>query len=272
VGKLVSKEEIVMELYLEWYKIEKIDDITYVISEPHHWEDTNIYYLIGEKRNIVIDTGIGIWPIKNILKEIDDKDISVITTHVHWDHIGNHSEFENIMVHKSEEKWIKNGIPLPIEVIRKNVIRDVNEELLPLDFNINDYELFKSNNIEIVEDGEIIELGGRDLQILHTPGHSPGHIAVYDIKKKYIFTGDLIYKGRLYCNYESTEPIGFYNSIKKIHGMKREVTKIFGGHYNPELSFSYLDDIMELMKRVHDNNGLYHGSGIHKHNEAEIIF
>ena len=42
-----------------WFDIEKIDDETYVISENKHYEETNIYYLIGEKFNVCIDTGMG---------------------------------------------------------------------------------------------------------------------------------------------------------------------------------------------------------------------
>ena len=82
-----------------WFTIEKIDNDTYAISEYKHWEQTHCYLLLGKQKSILIDTGLGIENIKTVVSSITDKPIQVITTHVHWDHIGGHKYFNDICVY-----------------------------------------------------------------------------------------------------------------------------------------------------------------------------
>ncbi len=109
-----------------WFTVEMIDNRTYAISEYGHWEKVHSFLLIGEDKAALIDTGLGIDNIKRITDELTRLPIVVITTHVHWDHIGSHGEFDCILVHEAERDWLVHGIPgLPIEVIRKDVRRDI---------------------------------------------------------------------------------------------------------------------------------------------------
>lgn len=91
----------------DWFTVEEIDKDTFVISEYKHWEETHCYLLMGSKSALLIDTGLGVSNIKNVVKTLTTKPIKVITTHIHWDHIGGHKYFENIGVFTEE----KNGFP-----------------------------------------------------------------------------------------------------------------------------------------------------------------
>ena len=82
----------------DWFTIEKIDDMTYAISEYKHWEKFHSYLLLGRDQALLIDTGLGISNIKQIVDEITNLPILVATTHIHWDHIGGHKYFDNIAV------------------------------------------------------------------------------------------------------------------------------------------------------------------------------
>ncbi len=84
----------------EWFTIGKIDNTTFSISEYKHWEQTHSYLLIGEKKALLIDTGLGVSNIKNVVLSITNKPIQAVTTHVHWDHIGGHKNFDNIAVYE----------------------------------------------------------------------------------------------------------------------------------------------------------------------------
>src|SRR5699024_4789813 len=109
-----------------WFTVEQIDEKTFAISEYGHWEKVHSYLLIGEKKAGLIDTGLGIDNIKRVTDQLTDLPIIVLTTHVHWDHIGSHGEFEHIYVHQDDEDWLRNGIKgLSIEQIRKDVSRDI---------------------------------------------------------------------------------------------------------------------------------------------------
>lgn len=83
-----------------WFTIEKIDDATYAISEYGHWEKMHSYLLLGEEYALLIDTGLGIGNIKTEIDSLTNLPVKVVTTHVHWDHIGCHSLFSDISVQK----------------------------------------------------------------------------------------------------------------------------------------------------------------------------
>ena len=83
-----------------WFDIEKIDCDTYAISEYRHWEETHCYLLCGTTSAVLIDTGLGIANIKKVIDSLTALPITVITTHIHWDHIGGHRYFDNIAVIK----------------------------------------------------------------------------------------------------------------------------------------------------------------------------
>ena len=89
-----------------WFTVEEIDAQTFAISEYKHWEETHCYLLCGQKMAMLIDTGLGVSNIKKITDGLTKLPIIVVTTHVHWDHIGGHSYFDYIAVHELKKDWL----------------------------------------------------------------------------------------------------------------------------------------------------------------------
>lgn len=234
---------------MNWYEIEKIDDRLFRITEPHHWEHTNLYYYIGETRNLLIDTGTGLKPLKPVLETIDNKPIDVIITHGHWDHIGNVHEFEHVYVHEKDLDWVKNGLPLPRAVVIGNIKKDVKPEFL---------EGFVEPPLKHPNPKPIHEYTLEGLEIHHTPGHSPGSISIYDASRKALYAGDLLYEGTIYCHYESTDPEELFESMKLLRSL--DVKVVYSGHYqSPKVSM--IEDLYEIMCDLKRENKLSHGSG-----------
>ena len=98
----------------EWFTVEVLDDDSYVISEYNHWEETHCYLLLGTSKAVLIDTGLGVSNIRDIIDKLTQLPISVITTHAHWDHIGGHHLFEDISIHALEADWLSKQFPLPL--------------------------------------------------------------------------------------------------------------------------------------------------------------
>ena len=71
-----------------WFTTERIDADTFAISEYKHWEKPHSYLLIGSKQALLIDTGLGISNIKNVVSKLTSLPIFVVISHAHWDHIG----------------------------------------------------------------------------------------------------------------------------------------------------------------------------------------
>ncbi|QTL97543.1 MBL fold metallo-hydrolase [Iocasia frigidifontis] len=252
-----------------WFTVEEVDNKTFAISEYNHWEKVHSYLILGNKIACLIDTGLGIGNIKQITDSLTDLPVKVITTHVHWDHIGGHSLFDNISVHENDVEWMRNGIPVPIDNIKINLVKGVRKELLPENFNINDYDIFKGEPRHILNDGEKINLGNRELLVLHTPGHSPGHICLYEKERGYLYTGDLLYKGTLYAFYPSTNPNDYYKSIIKISKLDY-VDKILPGHNDIVVNKKLIIEIRQAFEELKEKDLLKHGSGLHEYSSFKI--
>ena len=239
-----------------WFLTKQIDEKTFVISEPKHWEETNCYLLIGNKKALLIDTGLGVSDISSEINKITDKPTIAVPTHVHWDHIGGLRNFPEFYVHEFEREWINGNFPLPNAFVYKMLVKDNNlTELIKPD----DYAVFQGTPSGILTDGEIIDLGDRKIKVLHTPGHSPGHICFFEEETGYLFTGDLIYNGTLFANYESTEPEKYFESVQKIS--KLYVKRIFPAHHSLDISIEMISEVLESITAIKEKGKLCHGSG-----------
>ncbi|MDS0525190.1 MBL fold metallo-hydrolase [Clostridium sp. SHJSY1] len=250
----------------DWFTIEKIDNKTYAISEYKHWEETHCYLLLGSNKCLLIDTGLGVANIRKAVERITSLPIQVVTTHVHWDHIGGHKHFENIGVFATEKEWLSTKFPIPLNVVKTNLAKAPCK--FPKDFNINDYELFQGEPSLILYNDDYIELGNRNIQVIHTPGHSPGHICLYEEEKGYLYSGDLIYEGTLDAFYPTTNPYDFMLSVKKTKDLK--VNKILPAHHNLNISSTLINDIYKGFIQIYDKGQLKQGSGIFTFNNFNI--
>ena len=87
---------------------------------------------------------------------------------------------------------------------------------LPEGFDVSAYTMFQGVPARVLQDGDTIDAGGRVIEVLHTPGHSPGHMCFWEAEREYLFTGDLVYKDTLFAYYPSTDPTAYLASLEKI--------------------------------------------------------
>ncbi|UTR10353.1 MBL fold metallo-hydrolase [Evansella sp. LMS18] len=255
-----------------WFTVQKIDADTYAISEYGHWERVHSFLLLGKDKAVLIDTGLGIDNIKRVTDQLTALPIEVITTHVHTDHIGGHGEFEKIYVHEGDRDWLVNGIKgLSIEQIRKDISRDITLPV-PETFNPDTYQPFQGEPTGLLSDRDIFDLGNRKLVIYHTPGHSPGHISVFDETNGYLFTGDLLYdETPVYAFYPSTNPVDLVNSLEKISEIPN-VSMVYGSHNTLGIEPSILEEVKISVKYLRENGLTKFGTGIHKFHGFSVQF
>ena len=123
-----------------WFTVEQIDFDTHIISEYRHWEETHCYLLVGSKRALLIDTGLGICDISKEIKKLTAKPVTAVATHIHWDHIGGHKYYPDFYAHEAELNWLSGEFPLSIETIRGMVIDRCD---LPDGYDVNNYKFFQ---------------------------------------------------------------------------------------------------------------------------------
>jgi len=144
--------------------------------------EANCYLLADEKtkRAIIIDPGE---EAKRILHEIEQnklKVIYIVNTHAHIDHIGANDEIRkktgaSLLIHSADASYLKNA-----EMNLSIAMGRIKEFLPPT---------------QLLEEGEKIKVDEISLEVLHTPGHTPGSICLY-IKDR-LFTGDTLFAGSI---------------------------------------------------------------------------
>lgn len=242
----------------DWFTIERIDEKTFAISEYRHWEQPHCYLLLGTRQAVLIDTGLGVANVREAVEKLTNLPIQVLTTHGHWDHIGGHGLFSEIAIHEAESDWLSGKFPLPMHAVKENLLREPCE--FPETFSVSNYQLYQQGAKTLFRDGDTIDLGGRTVQVVHTPGRSPGHCCFYEPERQYLYAGDLIYAGCLYAFYPTTDPVLFYQSLKRVDRLS--VRKILPGHYRLDIPISLCSDIFLGFSELEATGMLWQGSGI----------
>ncbi|WHH59708.1 MBL fold metallo-hydrolase [Petroclostridium sp. X23] len=249
----------------KWFTTEKINEDTFVLSEYRHWEETHCYLLIGTEKALLIDTGLGISNIYDEVMKLTDKPVTAVATHIHWDHIGGHKYFPDFYAHEDELDWLCGEFPLTMEQIKGMVIDRCD---LPEGYNVDSYEFFQGIPTRVLKDNATINIGGYELQILHTPGHSPGHMCFFEKDRGYLFTGDLVYKDTLFAYYPSTDPKAYLKSMERVAALP--VNRVFPAHHSLDIQPEILLRMRDAFRDLKAEGKLHHGSGTFEYNDFAI--
>ncbi|NFL74462.1 MBL fold metallo-hydrolase [Clostridium sporogenes] len=248
-----------------WFTIDHIDKDTHIISEYRHWEETHAYLLNGTERSLLLDTGLGICNIYDEVIKLTDKPVTAVATHIHWDHIGGHKFFPDFYAHEDELNWLNGEFPLTLEQIKDMVVDRCD---LPEGYNVDNYRFFQGTPTMVLKDNDIIDIGGRSIQVLHTPGHSPGHICFFEKERGYLFTGDLVYKDTLFAYYPSTDPKAYLKSIERVATLP--VKKVFPAHHSLDIHPEILIRMRDAFRHLESEGKLHHGNGTFKYKDFAI--
>lgn len=142
------------------------------------------YLVVGEEQALLIDTGIGIGSLRAAVEEITSLPVIVINTHCHPDHAGGNAEFPPAYI-----------CPVELEVYHRMATQAFRlEDLSHMPMGATFASSLQPTGPEPIgiEDGAEIDLGGRTLHILYTPGHTRGSLSVYDAQTGILFAGDNI--------------------------------------------------------------------------------
>jgi glyoxylase-like metal-dependent hydrolase (beta-lactamase superfamily II) len=243
------KKNVRIDMRLPWFEVEPVAKGVTSISEPGHYEYVRSYLVIGERQAVLIDTGTGIDDIRPLIAQRTSLPVQVILTHTHWDHAGNAHRFERVALfdHEKEYNRLKNGYKLSIEeeLRPKNFGRPT-----PPGFNPATFEIPRVENATRLKDGELIDLGGRTLEVIHTPGHSPGSICLWDAHNALLFTGDTFYWGPLYGYQDEFDIESYARTADRLVVLttRAQNLRVLPGHNEIEIEHEHISekDILKL--------------------------
>ena len=203
-GKVVYQDDHVV--------FRQIDEHTW-IGNGHLVYNESLYLVEGNDRALLIDAGTYIPDLDKIVAKITSKPITMMLTHAHGDHVGGVGAFPEVYLNAGDMTIVPN--------------------------NIRNYQ----GQIKYLNDGEVIDLGGREIEVIFTPGHTAGSTTFFDKVRHYGFSGDA---------FGSTNLLVFINLSTEMYTAERierymkknDIRFLFPGHYS--------GDNLETLQRVTD--------------------
>ena len=172
----------------DYYTLEWIDERTLAIGEPRFVQRNFAYLILGESRGVLFDTGPGVrTSLRRLVDEMTPLPVVAAASHLHYDHTGNLVFFDELalMDVAGVRAQLADGVLVP-------------EPRQFLGY-LEGYDPPRLRPTEWWPPGHVIELGGRSLRVLHTPGHTPESISLLDEDAGLLFTGDFLYRGPLFA-------------------------------------------------------------------------
>ncbi len=176
------------------------------------------FLLIGTERAILIDSGMQTHNARELAGEHTSLPISLINTHADGDHLGSVGEFESFYMHPAE--------------------------------CANFYRSGRTGKVDPVWDGDVIDLGGRPLRIIHTPGHTPGSVAILDMNARRIFTGDPIQDGRIFMFGPMRDLNAYVHSVDRLISLSGEFDVIYPSHASETVDPKGLPKFKEAAEKI----------------------
>lgn len=241
----------------EWFEVYRLTSDTYAIYEPFQFEEAISYLAVGTQKAVVIDTGTGIGNLKQVVKELTELPVSVVNTHTHWDHIGNNHQFEKTACFNNDDCIRKLRQGVDNERLAGSVTGDSIWRPLPQGFDAAKWNIPPVEPTTLLEDGDRIDLGERTLEIIHTPGHSPGSICLLDRKNRILFTGDTFFPGPLYAYPEDVNIEDYMNSLERLRGLIDEYDFLCSGHNDPWVKSEVIARVVDAFQEIMAGKGEY---------------
>ncbi len=230
-----------------WYHTARLDDRIWLITEPHVHPifSANMHLVLGRDADLLIDSGMGIAPLRPVvdgLREDPEKPIICLSSHTHVDHIGAAHEFETRLVHPSETDELAKPAPYSlasadISDALANLFLDAGYEPLweylinavpASNYDLANYAIKPAPATGLVDDGDVIDLGDWQGEVLHLPGHSPGQLGLWHADSGTLFGADAIYDGPLIYSGPGMGVADYTASLKRLRDLP--VNVVHGGH------------------------------------------
>ncbi len=213
-----------------WYEVRTLDDGVTHIQEPHirPFFRCNIWLVCGRERDLLIDSGSGLVSLCEQVPTLRDRPLLALATHCHFDHIGSHHEFMERAIHPLEAPWLAAPDREAI-LLDPYATAEMFTALPPGGFEAAKYEILPAPATRLIEDGDSIDLGDRHFEVIHTPGHSPGSIALWEAASGVLFSGDTVYDGPLITDAWHSSADDYIRSMERLLALPVRV--VHGGHF-----------------------------------------
>ena len=181
----------------DWFEVYRAADGVFAIAEPHQFQEVISYLIVGSDRALMFDTGLGLAPIRPVVEQLTSLPVEVLNSHTHFDHVGGNAEFDRIAAMDTPYTRA-NARGFGHEALAGEVAPSSFCKGPPKDADTAGSGPGRGRRPGAWPDGDRIDLGGRVLEVLHVPGHTPDALALLDRGNGLLWTGDSYYDGTIW--------------------------------------------------------------------------
>lgn len=236
-----------------WFSVYVVSPGVFAITEPRQYEGVNSFLIVGTQRAVLFDSGMGIARIGDVVKGITPLPVTVLNSHTHFDHVGGNREFED--VRNLDLAFSRASARGEIaEEVREYAGHSLDEDrvcgVLPAGIASRGYVIPTWHIASNLRDGERLDLGGRTLEILATPGHTPDSLCLLDAANGLLFTGDTYYSGELYLWAPETDVAAYSASIARLVRLAPGLARLLPAHGPPVAEPGRLPELQKALQDV----------------------
>ncbi|MEE4110002.1 MAG: MBL fold metallo-hydrolase [Halieaceae bacterium] len=227
----------------DWFELYTVATGVTAIYEPHQWQEAISYLIEGDERALLFDTGNGIGDIHAVVGRLSDKPITVLNSHGHFDHVGGNHAFNTILgLDTPFTRERQRG--QPNEAIRLEVSAAALCRPPPGDVTVDNHVGRPYAIRRFIRDGHRIDLGGRTLEVVHVPGHTPDAIALLDRDAGLMWTGDSYYDGPIWLYAPETDLAAYRASLQRMIEASAGIRWLLPAHNTPRVAASVLPAVL----------------------------
>jgi len=237
-----------------YFVVVPIDEETYAIAEPRSWAHNFNYLILGNDRALLFDAGVGHYDIRPVVRSLTDLPLIFMPSHFHYDHTGQ-GDWDHVAI---------------VDVPHIRAQADGNTLSPTWGQHLGTAEAIEApvwTVKEWVAPGTAIDLGGRALTLIYTPGHTDNSVSLYDREREMMFTGDFITASGRMSAFTPTAHMGdFLQSADKVLDLTapQPATRFRGAHSDDKGTIPNLvrDDVQQLRDGLADiKDGKLEASG-----------
>lgn len=225
-----------------WFLVASVGDGVTHVTEPHVHPllRCNVWHVRGRDRDLVVDTALGLTPMRHLIERRLDRRILAVATHVHADHVGGMHEFDERAIHASEASRLSEPGAVTLDVTpygpeaRQPYINagydmpDILVDAVPVGGLEGTLERLPAPATRLLGEGDVVDLGDRAFEVLHLPGHSVGSIGLWESSTGVLFSGDAVYDGPLLDEIDGCDIAAYVETMRRLRELPVEV--VHAGH------------------------------------------
>jgi glyoxylase-like metal-dependent hydrolase (beta-lactamase superfamily II) len=243
----------------EWFSVYDLGHDTYAIYEDGQYEESISYLLLGRREALLVDTGNGIANLRAQCRALTDLPIRVVNTHHHIDHVGSNYLFDEVAAFDDGNGLARRTSMVGYlhEKARNYIGGTLVWKPYPALFDPATFCIPPYRVTHWLRDEERLELGGREVQVLHTPGHSPDSVCLLDKDARMLWIGDLFYTGQIYTWLPGGDLELLVRSYQRLIDLFPCYDLLMPAHNEPAIEKGILSQVLHGARQILDGTGKY---------------